>query len=45
MDNSVVIVNISTDAVQNSPNYDDSQLNNDVYEKNLYDYYGKDMTA
>lgn len=41
-DNSVVIVNISTDAVQNSPAYDESQLNDNVYEKNLYDYYGKD---
>jgi len=41
-DNSVVIVSISTDAVQNSPAYDESLLNDDVYEKNLYDYYGKD---
>jgi hypothetical protein len=44
-DNSVVIVNISTDAVQNSPAYDESQVNDSVYEKNLYDHYGKDWTA
>jgi uncharacterized protein YrrD len=44
-DNSVVIVNISTDAVQNSPDYDESQLNDNVYEKNLYNHYGKDWTA
>lgn len=43
-DNSIVIVNISTDAVQNSPAYDESQMNDNVYEKNLYDYYGKDWT-
>ncbi len=44
-DNSVVIVNISTDAVQNSPAFDASQLNDDNYEKNLYQYYGKDWKA
>jgi uncharacterized protein YrrD len=44
-DNSVVIVNISTDAIQNSPAYDESQLNAEGYEKNLYDHYGKDWTA
>jgi uncharacterized protein YrrD len=44
-DNSVVIVNISTDAVQNSPDYDESQLNDNLYEKNLYNHYGKDWTA
>lgn len=44
-DNSVVIVNISTNSVQNSPAFDESQLNEDNYEKNLYNYYGKNWQA
>jgi sporulation protein YlmC with PRC-barrel domain len=40
-DNSIVIVNISTEAVKNSPEFDPSQPVNEVYERNLYDYYGR----
>ncbi len=40
-DNEVVIVNISTDSVRNSPDYDDSLPINEDYEKNLNKYYGK----
>jgi sporulation protein YlmC with PRC-barrel domain len=40
-DNSLVIVNISTEAVKNSPEFDPSQPVNEVYERNLYDYYGR----
>ena len=39
--NSIVIVNITTDAVRNSPEFDPSQPVNKVYEQNLYDYYGR----
>lgn len=40
-DNSVVIVDITTDAIQDSPEFNDSVGVNDVYEKRLYDYYGR----
>ena len=39
-DNSVVIVKVSTDAVKNSPEYDESQNINEAYENQLFDYYG-----
>lgn len=38
-DESTVIVNISMDAVKNSPAYDDSQPLNDADEQKHYDYY------
>ena len=39
-DNSVVVVKVSTDAVKNSPEYDESQNVNEAYENQLFDYYG-----
>jgi len=39
-DNSVVVVKVSTDAVKNSPEYDESQNINEAYENQLFDYYG-----
>lgn len=35
------IVNVSVDTVKNSPEFDKSSPVNEVYEKNLRDYYGK----
>lgn len=40
-ENTIVGVDISTNAVKNSPVYDASQPVNEVYENNLYDYYGR----
>ena len=40
-DNEVVVVNVSTDEVKNSPDYDSSHPVNEVDEKILYDYYGR----
>ena len=40
-DNSIVVVNISTDEIRNSPEYDESQPVNVVYEQRLFDYYGR----
>ena len=40
-DNKVVVVNVSTEEVKNSPDYDSSQPVNEVDEKILYDYYGR----
>jgi len=40
-DTEVVIVNVSTDEVKNSPDYDSSHPVNEVDEKTLYDYYGR----
>lgn len=40
-DNSVVIVDTTTEAVKGSPEFDASQPVNDAYEHNLYDYYGR----
>ncbi|MEO9004819.1 MAG: PRC-barrel domain-containing protein [Ginsengibacter sp.] len=40
-DNSVVIVDITTEAVKGSPEFDASQPVNEAYENNLYDYYGR----
>lgn len=42
-DNSVVIVNITTEAVNASPEFDPSQGVNDAYEHTLYDYYGRPL--
>ncbi len=40
-ENATVIVDITTEAVKNSPEFDASQPVNEVYERILYDYYGK----
>jgi len=40
-ENSTVIVNISTDAVKNSPEFDPSQPVNEADEHQLFDYYGR----
>jgi sporulation protein YlmC with PRC-barrel domain len=42
-DNSVVIVDVTTEAVRNSPIFDASEAVNDAYERNLYDYYGREV--
>lgn len=42
-DNSNVIVNVSTDEVKNSPEFDASQPVNEAYEHTLYNYYGKEV--
>ena len=42
-DNSVVIVDVTTEAVRNSPMFDASEAVNDAYERNLYDYYGRQV--
>ncbi|MEO8721117.1 MAG: PRC-barrel domain-containing protein [Ginsengibacter sp.] len=39
-ENSVVVVKVSTDAVKNSPEYDESQEIDEAYENHLSDYYG-----
>lgn len=39
--NSIVVVNVSTDEIRNSPVYDESQPVNVVYEQRLFDYYGR----
>lgn len=38
---SSVIVNVSTDAVKNSPEYDRNQYLSDEYSNNLHNYYGR----
>ena len=38
-ENSVVVVNVTTDSVKNSPEYDESQNINEAYEKDLYNHY------
>lgn len=40
-DNEVVVVNVSTAEVKNSPDFDPAQPINAVDEKSLYDYYGR----
>jgi len=40
-DNSVVIVNISTEAVKNSPDYDESEPISEANEHQLFDYYDR----
>lgn len=40
-ENATVIVDITTEAVGDSPEFDASLPVNEVYEKNLYDYYGR----
>lgn len=40
-DNEIVIVNVTTDQVENSPAFDSSEPVNAVDEKILYDYYGR----
>ena len=40
-ENKAVMVNISTEQVKNSPEYDDSNPLDDQYEKNLSDYYSR----
>lgn len=40
-DNSVVIVNTTTEAVRNSPVFDESKPVNEMYEHQLYDHYQK----
>ena len=40
-ENSIVIVDISTDEVRNSPEFDASQPVNETYEHALFDYYGR----
>ncbi len=40
-DNQIVVVNITTDEVRNSPDFDPSEPVNEVYEHKLYDYYGR----
>lgn len=40
-DNSNVIVDISTNAVKDSPEFDDELPVNETYERKLYDYYGR----
>lgn len=42
-DNSVVVVDITTEAVKGSPEFDESKAVNDTYERNLYDYYGRSV--
>ena len=39
--NSNVIVNVTTDSIKNSPEFDASQPINDIVEQNLYHNYGK----
>lgn len=41
--NSNVVVNVSTDEVKNSPEFDASQPVNEGYEHTLYDYYGRSV--
>ena len=40
-DNQIVIVNITTEKLKDSPDYDESQPLNNDYENNLNNYYGK----
>jgi sporulation protein YlmC with PRC-barrel domain len=40
-ENSVVVVDITTDAVKESPEFDASQPVNETYQHKLYDYYGR----
>jgi len=40
-DNQIVIVNITTEKLKDSPDYDDSQPLNNDYENSLNNYYGK----
>ncbi|MEO5908448.1 MAG: hypothetical protein ABIR50_08595, partial [Ginsengibacter sp.] len=39
-DNSVVVAKVTSEAVKNSPEYDESQNINETYENQLFDYYG-----
>jgi len=38
-ENSVVVVNVTTDSVKNSPEFDDTQDITDVYENSLFEHY------
>lgn len=40
-ENSNVIVNVTTNSIRNSPEFDASQPINETVEQNLFDYYGK----
>ena len=40
-ENSIVIVNITTEAVKNSPEFDESEPINETSEHQLFDYYGR----
>jgi len=40
-DNEIVIVNVTTDEIENSPSFESSEPINEVDEKKLYDYYGR----
>jgi hypothetical protein len=40
-DNEIVIVNVTTNEIENSPAYDSSEPVNEVDENNIYDYYGR----
>ncbi|HEY8658942.1 MAG TPA: PRC-barrel domain-containing protein, partial [Hanamia sp.] len=40
-ENSLVIVDLSMEAIRNSPEFDASEPVNEVYERKLYDYYGR----
>lgn len=44
-DNQIVIVNVTTDQVENCPLYDEDQPVNESDEKILFDYYGKPHPA
>lgn len=40
-DNSLVLVNVTTDEVKNSPEFNIDDVLDEPYERSLYDYYGK----
>ena len=40
-DNEIVIVNVTTNEIENSPAYNSSEPINEVDEKSIYDYYGR----
>lgn len=44
-ENSTVVVNVTTNSIKDSPEFDASQPINESYEQNLYDHYGKAQKA
>jgi hypothetical protein len=40
-ENEIVIVNVTTEQVENGPEYNSSAAVNEVEEKKIYDYYGR----
>ena len=44
-ENSNVVVNLTTNSIKDSPEFDDSEPINEAYEKSLYDYYGKEQKS